>query len=81
MHYKNGREAKNGDKIMIGISSDYPVVGILYDAKAGNDYCNGHIALVTASDPCPCLNECLHIDDVKAAITQSLTPPKPDAAT
>jgi hypothetical protein len=81
MHYKNGREAKNGDMIMLLANFSKPVVGILYDAKPGNDFCNGQVALISASDPCPCLNECLHIDDVKAAITQSLTPPKPEVAT
>ena len=36
MHYKNGREAKNGDKVVL--VSDYAaVIGILYDATAGND--------------------------------------------
>src|ERR1035441_4396182 len=47
MHYKNGREAKNGDKVMLIPSYGAPVVGILYDAQAGNDYCNGRIAPVS----------------------------------
>ena len=79
MHYKNGREAKNGDMIVMGLTYGPPVVGILYDAKAGNDFCNGRVALITASDPCPCLNECLHVDDVKAAVKSYLEPPKPSA--
>ena len=34
MHYKNGREAKNGDKvILLGTDFRPPVAGILYDAK------------------------------------------------
>ena len=64
MHYKNGREAKNGDKVMLIPSYGSPVVGILYDAVAGNNYCNGKLALTTPSDPCPNLKECLHLDDV-----------------
>jgi len=68
MHYKNGREAKNGDKVVLFPTYGSPVVGILYDAKAGNDYCNGKIAPVSASDPCPNLKECLHLDDVLAAL-------------
>jgi hypothetical protein len=35
MHYKNGREAKNGDMIMVLASYSAPVIGILYNAKAG----------------------------------------------
>jgi hypothetical protein len=77
MHYKNGREAKNGDMIMVLSSYGTPVIGILYNAKPGNDFCNGNVAITTPSDPCPCLNECLHIDDAKAAIVASTT--KPDS--
>jgi len=68
MHYKNGREAKNGDKVvLISPYSKVPVSGILYDAVAGNDYCNGKIAITTANDPYPNLKECLHVDDVLTA--------------
>lgn len=68
MHYKNGREAKNGDKVVLLPSYGPPVVGILYDAVAGNDYCNGKIAVTHQNDPCPNLKECLHLDDVLAAL-------------
>jgi hypothetical protein len=77
MHYKNGREAKNGDKVVLipdwpkdadGKLLSTPVVGILYDAVAGNDYCNGKIAAIAPADPCPNLKECLHLDDVLALI-------------
>ena len=68
MHYRNGREAKNGDKVMLLPSYGPPVVGILYDATAGNDYCNGKIAPTHQNDPCPNLKECLHLDDVLAAL-------------
>jgi len=67
MHYKNGREAKNGDKVILIPSYGPPVAGILYDAVAGNDNCNGKIAPTSPTDPCPNLAECLHFDDVKAA--------------
>ncbi len=36
MHYKNGREAKNGDRVVL-ISNGKITHGILYDATAGND--------------------------------------------
>jgi hypothetical protein len=77
MHYKNGREAKIGDKVVLmpeypkdanGRSITAPVVGILYDAHAGNDYCNGKIAPIAPNDPCPNLKECLHLDDVLKAL-------------
>lgn len=68
MHYKNGREAKNGDKVVLLPSWGAPVIGILYDAVAGNNTCNGKIAPTAPNDPCPNLQECLHLDDVLAAV-------------
>ncbi len=68
MHYKNGREAHNGDKVVLIPTSGAPAVGILYDATAGNDYCNGRIARTSSSDPFPNLRECLHLDDVIAVV-------------
>lgn len=68
MHYKNGREAKNGDKVVLFPTYGSPTVGILYDATAGNDYCNGRIAPISPSDTCPNLKEVLHLDDVVKAL-------------
>lgn len=69
MHYKNGREAKNGDKIILFPSyGSAPIVGILYDAVAGNDYCNGHLAPISPQDPMPNLKDCLHLDDVLSVL-------------
>jgi hypothetical protein len=45
MHYRNGREAKNGDKILqIGFDGQINALGILHSATPGNDHCNGVIA-------------------------------------
>lgn len=77
MHYKNGREAKNGDKVvLIGYNAN-PVTGILYDAIAVNDSCNGRIAAISSNDPMPNLAECLHVDDIKAATIPDSTTPAP----
>ena len=69
MHYRNGREAKNGDRI-IQLSTEGGRVlgtGILYDAVAGNDYCNGALAPIPAS-PFACLVDAIHIDDLAALL-------------
>lgn len=70
MHYRNGREAHNGDKIisLAGYGSG-PVningIGILFDAKPGNDHCNGSIApLLGGPVVAACLCDCLHLDDL-----------------
>lgn len=70
MHYKNGRVAKNGDKVVLIPVYGAPMVGILYDATAGNDFCNGRIAPVSPGDVCPNLKECLHLDDVLGALPE-----------
>jgi len=68
MHYKNGRPAKNGDKVVIVDGYNAGAVGILHDATAGNDYCNGKLAPTTPAGLCPNLKECLHLEDVLAAV-------------
>jgi hypothetical protein len=51
MHYKNGRVAKNGDKVVIVDGYNAGLTGVLYDAQAGNDYCNGKLATIQANAP------------------------------
>jgi hypothetical protein len=75
MHYKNGRPAQNGDKIVMTPSSGAPVAGILYDAVAGNDSCNGRIAVTHQNDAYACLSDCLHADDVRSASAPYTPPP------
>jgi hypothetical protein len=80
MHYKNGREAKNGDKVVLMDPYGGTTVGILYDATAGNDYCNGKLAVTRPNDPCPNLKDCLHLDDVLAAVEADDACKSPDVA-
>lgn len=69
MHYRNGRAAKNGDKIvMLGNEGRIISFGVLYDAVADNDYCNGGIASTGPENACIC--DCLHVDDVASILTE-----------
>lgn len=72
MHYRNGREAKNGDKV-IQLTSGGPLkivsTGILYDATPGNDYCNGSIAPLPQHQGA-CMCDCLHVDDIMEILTE-----------
>jgi hypothetical protein len=79
MHYKNGRPAQNGDVVVFFPSSGYPVVGVLYNATPGNDYCNGNLATLSGGG-CyvPNLKECLHVDDARKAF-QAVEAPAVDA--
>ena len=71
MHYRNGKEASNGDKVVM-LDNDGKIIafGVLHSAEAGNDYCNGKIAVVQPADQYACLCDCLHIDDVTALLSE-----------
>ena len=72
MHYRNGREAKNGDKIVsLGFDgSKITAVGVLHDAIAGNDFCNGNIAPISTAVVGACLCDCLHVGDLAAILAE-----------
>lgn len=65
MHYRNGREAKNGDKIVRLNGGKIEAFGVLHSAIPGNDYCNGSIAVVQSANEYACMCDCLHVDDVE----------------
>jgi hypothetical protein len=71
MHYRNGREAKNGDKIVrIDHEGKVQAFGVLHGAIPGNDYCNGNIAVVQSANDYACMVDCLHIDDVAEVLKE-----------
>jgi len=71
MHYRNGREAKNGDIIVqIGSDGKLNAFGVLHSATPGNDYCNGGIAPVQSSNAMACMCDCLHIEDLAALLAE-----------
>ena len=81
MHYRNGREAHNGDKV-VQLGSGYEpgctepkvtinAIGILFNATAGNDYCNGSIApLLGGAVQAACMVDCIHLDDLIALLAE-----------
>ena len=79
MHYRNGREAKNGDKIVQLDYSGGMIVsfGVLHDAIPGNDYCNGNIAAVTQNNTA-CMCDCIHVDDLAAILAEKGLDKRPD---
>jgi hypothetical protein len=71
MHYRNGREAKNGDRVvhLYTESGLLEGAGILQDATAGNDYCNGKLAPLPEGTYA-CIIDCLHADDLAAILAE-----------
>lgn len=70
MHYRNGREAQNGDKIVKLEGGTIVAFGVLHSAKPGNDYCNGTIAVIQSPTDYACMVDCLHVDDVAALLRE-----------
>ena len=78
MHYRNGREAKNGDKVIQLDTSSGKVSasGQLQNAVAGNDYCNGELVITGYCPQGPaiiigaCMCDCLHVDDLAAILAE-----------
>ena len=78
MHYRNLREAKNGDKIVKLEGGKIVAFGVLHSATPGNDYCNGNIAVIQQANDFACMIDCLHIDDVAAIFAEKSLDKRPD---
>lgn len=78
MHFRNGREAKNGDKIVKLDGGKVVAYGVLHSATPGNDYCNGNIALIQPVNDYACMVDCLHVDDVAAVLSEKGLDKRPD---
>lgn len=81
MHYRNGREAKNGDKI-VKLSFEggkIEAVGVLFDAIPGNDYCNGGIAPTLPQGVSgACMVDCIHADDLAEILKEKGLDKRPE---
>jgi len=81
MHYRNGREAKNGDEIVQVDSASGKITGagVLIRATPGNNYCNGIMANDRSqSFVGACLCDCLHVDDVAAMLAEKGLDKRPE---
>lgn len=70
MHYRDGREAKNGDTVIQINDGKIVNVGIMHDSVPGNEYCNGGIAPTLTNQGCACLCDCLHMDTIMALLKE-----------
>ena len=74
MHYRNGREAANGDKVVkLSVEGGkIEAVGVLFDAVPGNDYCNGGIATTISQNVVgACMVDCIHADDLAKLLKEN----------
>ena len=74
MHYRNGRVAKNGDKVVQLETSSGKILaaGQLQNAVAGNDelVITGYGPQGPAIIIGACMCDCLHVDDVAAMLAE-----------
>lgn len=70
MHYRNGRPAQNGDKIIRLNGGNIEAFGVLYGAVEGNDYCNGDIAVIQSTKEYACMCDCLHVEDLAQILAE-----------
>ena len=77
MHYKNGREAKAGDKI-VGVDGGVVVTGIIHSLQANAKTCNARVAPTSQSDAYVTLSNCLHVEDF-AGLAAAMEANKPGA--
>lgn len=86
MHYRNGREANNGDRVvqLESQSSKIIATGQLQNAVAGNDYCNGELVITGYGPQGPaiiigaCLCDCIHVDDLTAILAKEGLDKRPE---
>jgi hypothetical protein len=78
MHYRNGREAKNGDRVVKLEGAKIVSFGVLHSATPGNNYCNGNIAVVQSATDYACMCDCLHVDDVASLLEDAELHKRPE---
>lgn len=80
MHYRNGREANNGDLVVrINDSGVIEAVGVLQNAEPGNEYCNGEIKnLESGHESYACMCDCLHVEDLAELLVQAKLHKRPE---
>lgn len=61
MHYKNGREAKEGDRVV----TCNLTIGTLHIVNERAENYNGRVSVSDSYAPYVTISECLHIDDTE----------------
>ncbi len=66
MHYKNGREAKVGDKVVGKDCNGKPIGGLLIEVFQGSVTCNGYVFPMSQAEQIQrvvTLGDCMRLDD------------------
>ncbi len=78
MHYKNGREAHEGDQIIHRDPYTKKVTaGVLHTTSATAQTCNGQLARALpgrVADLCVTIGDCVHAEDAYEALAGDVAP-------
>ena len=80
MHYKNGREAKEGDSAILVEYSKKVKVGQVHSITPGSISCNCQLAVIlpgSVSHICATLGDMYHAEDALLAIEPGALKPQP----
>ncbi len=66
MHYRDGRLAKPGDKVVNLITCQ---AGLIYDLQPGMETCNARLAQILPTDGYISIRDCVHQDSLQAAFS------------
>ena len=81
MHYKNGREAKNGDPVIGRGYNNEPVAGTLHSIVPGTESCNCTVAVPVMGGinqlTCQTVGNYYHAEDALQALDMDLASSAP----
>lgn len=76
MHFKNGREAHEGDPVVLKGYNGAVYVGVLVDTNPGSDTCNATVARAVGPPmTCVTVSQMWHAEDALANSEATLQPP------
>jgi hypothetical protein len=64
MHYRNGRQAQPGDRVVCLPKSGTPMTGLIHSLQPQSQTCNARLSVTSPNDPYVNLSDCLHVDDL-----------------
>jgi hypothetical protein len=83
MHYKNGREARENDPVILEGYQGKFVAGTIHSLNANATSCNGQVAYAVpggVNHTCVTVGDCLHAEDAfRAAVPAPVTPSQTSA--
>jgi len=79
MHYKNGRQANEGDPVLLKDYTGKVITGTMHSLNPGSESCNASVAVVVPGGvnqfTCVTVGQCFYAEDAFNAIEADILPP------